>query len=182
MNLDLHLSALWPVLAPALAAGNCVVLKPSEFAPATGAAMKRIISEAFPPEQVMLVEGEGAVVVPQLMRGYRFAHVFYTGSTFVGKAISAATGHKRGWKLAAIAGAGLVMGAFIPLLGALLAMMGIVKNPVGFTFTPLLAQNIANPFVWLYAALAVPGDDVRTALERADRAMYERKRGRKSSR
>lgn len=75
------------VLAPlvgALAAGNCAVVKPSEFAPATSAVVAQIIGEAFNPADVALVQGDGAVVIPQMMEAFRFDHVFYTGSTHVG--------------------------------------------------------------------------------------------------
>ena len=74
-------------LIGAIAAGNCVVLKPSEFAPATDAIMKRIIEEVFPPEYILYVQGEGASVVPDMMNNFTFDHVFYTGSTTVGKII-----------------------------------------------------------------------------------------------
>lgn len=74
-------------LIGAIAAGNCVVLKPSEFAPATAAVMKKIIQEAFDPKYVLYVEGEGAAVVPDMMNNFTFDHVFYTGSTAVGKII-----------------------------------------------------------------------------------------------
>lgn len=74
-------------LVGAIAAGNCVVLKPSEFAPATAAVIKKIITAVFPPEYVLVVEGEGAVVVPELMHPFCFDHVFYTGSTAVGRLI-----------------------------------------------------------------------------------------------
>lgn len=74
-------------LVGALAAGNCAVLKPSEFAGATAAVTKKIIAAAFPPNFVLYVEGEGAQVVPAMMAAFRFDHVFYTGSTLVGKAI-----------------------------------------------------------------------------------------------
>lgn len=74
-------------LIGAIAAGNTVVMKPSEFSPATNAVIKKIITEVFPPDYVMYVEGEGAVVVPELMNGFRFDHVFYTGSPLVGKII-----------------------------------------------------------------------------------------------
>lgn len=74
-------------LIGAIAAGNCVVLKPSELAPATAAVMKKIIEEAFPNNFVLYVEGAGADVIPQLMNQFRFDHLFYTGSTQVGKAI-----------------------------------------------------------------------------------------------
>ncbi|HEX8316358.1 MAG TPA: aldehyde dehydrogenase [Flavisolibacter sp.] len=78
------------LLAPlvgAIAAGNCAVLKPSEAAPATAAITRKIITQAFPNEYILYAEGEGAVVVPQLMNDFRFGHVFYTGSTYVGKMI-----------------------------------------------------------------------------------------------
>lgn len=74
-------------LIGALAAGNCVVLKPSEFAPATDAVMKKIIEDVFPPEYILYVQGEGQTVIPSMMNNFSFDHVFYTGSTAVGKII-----------------------------------------------------------------------------------------------
>lgn len=74
-------------LIGAIAAGNCVVLKPSEFSPATTAIMKKIIEEVFPKEYILYAEGDGATVVPEMMNNFRFDHVFYTGSTAVGKII-----------------------------------------------------------------------------------------------
>ncbi|MBI5858980.1 MAG: aldehyde dehydrogenase [Sphingobacteriales bacterium] len=71
----------------AIAAGNCVVLKPSEFALATDAVMKKIVQDVFPPEYVLYVQGDGAVVVPEMMNNFSFDYVFYTGSTTVGKII-----------------------------------------------------------------------------------------------
>lgn len=74
-------------LIGALAAGNCVVLKPSEFAPATDAVMKKIIEDVFPPEYILYAQGEGQTVIPSMMNNFSFDHVFYTGSTAVGKII-----------------------------------------------------------------------------------------------
>ncbi|HMK25783.1 MAG TPA: aldehyde dehydrogenase [Chitinophagaceae bacterium] len=74
-------------LIGAVAAGNCVVLKPSEFAPATDAIMKKIIEEVFPKEYILYVQGDGATVIPEMMNNFTFDHVFYTGSTLVGKII-----------------------------------------------------------------------------------------------
>ena len=78
---------LFAPLAGALAAGNCVVLKPSEFARETAAVMERLVHDTFSTDHVLLLQGDGATVVPQLMKGFRFDHVFYTGSTAVGKII-----------------------------------------------------------------------------------------------
>ncbi len=74
-------------LAGAIAGGNCAVVKPSEFAPATAAIIEKIIVEIYPPEYVRVLQGEGAEVVPAAMQSFRFDHVFYTGSIPVGKAI-----------------------------------------------------------------------------------------------
>lgn len=78
---------LFTPLLGAIAAGNTIVLKPSEFAPATAAIMKEIIAEHFSPEYILYVEGAGADVIPQMMESFTFDHVFYTGSTQVGKII-----------------------------------------------------------------------------------------------
>lgn len=74
-------------LIGAIAAGNCVVLKPSEFAPATDAVMKKIIEETFSPEYILYVQGAGEKLIPAMMDAFRFDHVFYTGSTAVGRII-----------------------------------------------------------------------------------------------
>ncbi|HSB93886.1 MAG TPA: aldehyde dehydrogenase [Flavitalea sp.] len=74
-------------LVGAIAAGNCVVLKPSELAPATTSLVSSMIDELFPPGYVRVIEGDGAVVIPPMMDSFRFDHVFYTGSIPVGKII-----------------------------------------------------------------------------------------------
>jgi aldehyde dehydrogenase (NAD+) len=81
------LQLLFNPLIGAIAAGNCVVLKPSELAPATAKVMGEIIQEIFSPAYIMFMEGDGAQIVPALMNNFRFNHVFYTGSTAVGKII-----------------------------------------------------------------------------------------------
>lgn len=75
-------------LVGAIAAGNCAVLKPSEDAPHTAAITERIVREAFVPEHVTLVQGAGSEVVPQLLDGFRFDHVFFTGSPRVGAQVA----------------------------------------------------------------------------------------------
>jgi aldehyde dehydrogenase (NAD+) len=81
------LQLLFTPLVGAIAAGNCVVVKPSEFAPATSKVMKKIIEETFSKKFILFVEGDGATVVPQMMKDFSFDHVFYTGSTAVGRII-----------------------------------------------------------------------------------------------
>ncbi|GGB09462.1 aldehyde dehydrogenase [Puia dinghuensis] len=74
-------------LAAALAAGNAVVLKPSELAPATAALIEKILTRLFPPQLVRVIQGDGATIVPSLIRSFRFDHIFFTGSIVVGHAI-----------------------------------------------------------------------------------------------
>ena len=81
------LQLLLTPLAGAIAAGNCVVLKSSEFAPATSDVMKKMIQESFDENYILFTEGDGATVVPEMMNNFAFDHVFYTGSTAVGKII-----------------------------------------------------------------------------------------------
>lgn len=78
---------LFTPLLGAIAAGNCVVVKPSEFAPATSLVMQKIIESAFEKNYVLFVPGDGSVVIPEMMDHFRFDHVFYTGSTAVGRII-----------------------------------------------------------------------------------------------
>lgn len=75
-------------LVGAIAAGNCVVLKPSEFAPHTAAAVARLIRENFAGEYVTLFEGERDVAEALLHE--RFDKIFFTGSTNVGRIVMTA--------------------------------------------------------------------------------------------
>jgi aldehyde dehydrogenase (NAD+) len=78
---------LFNPLIGAIAAGNCAVVKPSEFTPATNEVMKMIITETLPNDYILFVEGNGEDVIPAMMKGFRFDHIFFTGSTTVGKLI-----------------------------------------------------------------------------------------------
>lgn len=73
-----------PVIG-AVAAGNCVVLKPSAYAPATSAAMAKLLADVFPPEWVTVVEGGRAENTELLEQ--RFDFIFFTGSVDVGKLV-----------------------------------------------------------------------------------------------
>ncbi|MDR9442951.1 MAG: aldehyde dehydrogenase family protein [Schleiferiaceae bacterium] len=79
------------LLAPAvaaLAAGNTAVLKPSEFTPHTARLVEKLVAANFPPGLLTVVQGPGHEVVPRLMKAHRFDHVFFTGSTAVGRSIA----------------------------------------------------------------------------------------------
>ncbi|WP_331713897.1 aldehyde dehydrogenase [Lentibacillus sp. JNUCC-1] len=76
--------ALAPVIG-AIAAGNCVVLKPSEHAQATSALLKRMIETTFESAYITVVEGEKEVSEQLLQEP--FDYVFFTGSSQVGKKV-----------------------------------------------------------------------------------------------
>lgn len=71
--------------AGAIAAGNCCIIKPSAYACATSAVLKKIIGEAFPEEYVAVVEG-GRQENTELLE-QEFDYIFFTGSVSVGKLV-----------------------------------------------------------------------------------------------
>jgi len=76
--------AVGPLVA-ALAAGNRVMLKMSEFTPRFGELFARLIAGAFPAEEVCVVNG--GVEVAQHFTGLPFDHLLFTGSTRVGREV-----------------------------------------------------------------------------------------------
>jgi aldehyde dehydrogenase (NAD+) len=85
-NYPLNL-ALAPLIG-ALAAGNCVVLKPSEVAPATSAVLAHWLPRVLDPQAVAVVEG-GVPETTALLE-QRFDHIFYTGNGAVGRIVMTA--------------------------------------------------------------------------------------------
>src|ERR1700738_2050710 len=84
-------------IAPALAAGNTVVLKPAEFTPLTALAFAEICQEiGLPPGVINIVTGDGSTG-EALVKHPDVAKIAFTGSTEVGRAIRSATAssHKR---------------------------------------------------------------------------------------
>lgn len=77
-------------LISAIAAGNCVVVKPSEISSKTAAVISAILSEAFKIEVVACVEG-GKEIAEELL-DLPFNHIFFTGSTETGQKIMLAAG------------------------------------------------------------------------------------------
>ena len=79
-------------LISALAAGNSVVLKPSEHAPAAAALITRLITEGFPSDVVRVVNGDGSTAAALVDLG--FDHIFFTGSGTIGaKVLAGAARH-----------------------------------------------------------------------------------------
>lgn len=69
----------------AIAAGNTVVIKPSEYSPSTSSLLAKIIRDTFDPKFLAVVQG--AKDVSQELLNQRFDYIFFTGSTSVGKVI-----------------------------------------------------------------------------------------------
>ncbi len=79
--------ALGPVIT-ALAAGNRVMLKPSELTPQTSALLASLIAQSFAPDELCVVQGGSEVA--QTFVSLPFDHLFFTGSTAVGREVAKA--------------------------------------------------------------------------------------------
>lgn len=80
------LMATWK-LAPALAAGNCVVLKPAEQTPASIMVLMELIGDLLPPGVVNVVNGFGIEAGKPLATNKRIAKIAFTGETTTGRLI-----------------------------------------------------------------------------------------------
>lgn len=79
--------ALMPIV-DAFAAGNIVMLKPSEHTPATSALLKHLVPQYFTPEEFKVVEG--GVDIARRFSQLPFDHLLFTGSTAVGRQVAQA--------------------------------------------------------------------------------------------
>ncbi|MEZ4897720.1 MAG: aldehyde dehydrogenase family protein [Saprospiraceae bacterium] len=82
-NFPVNLSII-PLIS-AIAAGNTVIIKPSENVPHTALVIEKLLGKVFPPEEVAVVQG-GAETSQELLK-MPFHHIFFTGSERVGKII-----------------------------------------------------------------------------------------------
>ena len=81
------LMATWK-LAPALAAGNCVVIKPAEQTPASILVWMELIADLLPPGVINIVNGFGLEAGKPLASSSRIAKIAFTGETTTGRLIS----------------------------------------------------------------------------------------------
>ena len=72
-------------LVAAIAAGNCVVVKPSRYSEATSAVLEKMLAESFEAEYITIFQG-GSAVNTELLRE-KFDHIFFTGSPAVGHVV-----------------------------------------------------------------------------------------------
>jgi aldehyde dehydrogenase len=80
------LMAAWKV-APALAAGNCVIIKPASDTPMSLAVLMDLVGDVLPPGVLNVVFGHGSEVGSPLARSPRIAKVAFTGETTTGRQI-----------------------------------------------------------------------------------------------
>ena len=83
------LMAAWK-LAPAVVAGNCVVMKPAEFTPISILILMELIADILPPGVINIVNGYGREVGAPLANSRRIAKIAFTGSTATGRVIAQA--------------------------------------------------------------------------------------------
>jgi aldehyde dehydrogenase len=83
------LMAAWK-LAPALGAGNCVVLKPAESTPISILVLMELIADLLPPGVLNIVNGYGREAGMPLATSKRIAKIAFTGSTSTGRVIAQA--------------------------------------------------------------------------------------------
>lgn len=72
-------------LVGAIAAGNCAILKPSEYAPSMSKVVTDLVESIFEPDYVAVVEGDAAT--SQELLAQKFDHIFFTGGTEIGRIV-----------------------------------------------------------------------------------------------
>jgi succinate-semialdehyde dehydrogenase/glutarate-semialdehyde dehydrogenase len=87
------LNVLAHKVAPAIAGGNTVVIKPSELTPLSAVALCEVLIEAgLPPERLSLLHGRGDEIGPLLLANQQIAFYAFTGSTRIGRIVQQGAG------------------------------------------------------------------------------------------
>ena len=115
--------ALGPIVG-ALAAGNCIVLKPSEFAPASSKILAELLPLYLDNDAVAVVEGDGATTQELLALG--FDHALFTGGTEIGRKFMAGAAPT-------LTPVTLELGGKSPVIVAADADLGVVARRVAWT-------------------------------------------------
>jgi aldehyde dehydrogenase (NAD+) len=152
-------SLVFSPLVGAIAAGNCAIVKPSEYAAETSRVVADLVRSMFESDYVAVVEGDAEV--GQALLKERFDHIFYTGGSAVGKIVmTAAAQHltpvtlELGGKSPCIVDATanlevaakrIVWGKFINAGQTCIAPdYLLVDRQIKATFLPLLKQAVEN--------------------------------------
>ena len=155
-------------LAPALAAGNTVVIKPSEFTSASALEFMKLVEEAgFPPGVVNVVTGFGADVGAPLVEHPLVAKVAFTGSDATGQRIYEAAA--RGMKRVTMELGGKSPNIVFDDADLDNAMKGVISGIFAATGQTCIAgsrllvqQSIHDQFLEKLVAFAQDGEDGRT--------------------
>jgi len=160
--------AILPAVA-ALAAGNRVMLKPSELTPRTSALLERLVAQYFGADEFAVVNG--GAEIGQAFSELPFDHLFFTGSTGVGRSIALAaaanltpTTLELGGKSPALVHAGADLATIAPRLAAgKLLNAGQTCIAPDYILAPAasvepLAQRIAESVRAMYPTLAANPD------------------------
>ncbi|MBK8349867.1 MAG: aldehyde dehydrogenase family protein [Saprospiraceae bacterium] len=76
--------AITPLIG-AIAAGNCVIIKPAHETPHTAIVIEKLIKEMYAPEYISVVMGDGKTMGEMLLSHFTFNHIFFTGSAATGR-------------------------------------------------------------------------------------------------
>jgi aldehyde dehydrogenase (NAD+) len=132
-------------LVSAIAAGNTVILKPSELTPSCSRLIAAIVADTFAPDEVVVVEGD-AEVASRLL-ALPFNHIFFTGSTAVGRIVMKAAAEH----LAAVT---LELGGKSPFIVDPSADLGrTVRNLVGTKFANKGQTCVAPDMVYVHESI-----------------------------
>jgi coniferyl-aldehyde dehydrogenase len=152
--------ALNPAIA-ALAAGNRVLIKPSELTPATSALMTCMVAEHFAPDEMQVIAGDTAV--GKAFAALPFDHLLFTGSTAVGRAVAQAAAQH-------LTPVTLELGGKSPVLVDPSANLALVAERVAFGKLLNAGQTcIAPDYVLAPKAMVAP---LAQALGAATRGLY----------
>ncbi len=148
-------------LVASLAAGNTVVLKPSEHAPRTADALARLIHAALPPERACVVTG-GAEAATALL-SHRFDHMFFTGGAAVGRLVAQAAA-------ASLTPCTLELGGKSPCIVCADANLPVAARRIAWgKFLNAGQTCVAPDFVWADRRIVAP---LLEELARAIRSFY----------
>ena len=152
--------ALLPA-ADALAAGNRVMIKPSELTPAFSELLRRIVAESFSPDELVVVPGD--VAIGRAFSKLPFDHLFFTGSTAVGRQVALAAAEN-------LTPVTLELGGKSPAIVDDGADFGIAARRIAFGKLMNAGQTCVAPDYVLAPRAQV--DDFAAAYEDATRKLY----------
>ena len=139
---------LAPPLAAAIAAGNCVILKPSEKTPASSKLMAELIRSTFDEAEVALFEG--AADVAEALLDLPFDHIFFTGSTSIGRKVMAAAAKH-------LASVTLELGGKSPAFVDASADLGAAAERLTWgRFTNAGQTCVAPDYIWVHESVERP--------------------------